>query len=155
MVWVMAAVAAVSVASQLFGSSKRKKAAKRQAAAARHRSVARREQLRLEKLKLQRQRRGISREARLARGAALQAGASSGASIQSSGIAGGIGGAESVAAASLGFLGEAEKGADVIAFNEEQAANFDLSAAQNLGAANTIQSIGSSAASILSKIVLQ
>jgi len=151
----LAAQAAVSAALTISSSSKRKKAAERQESALVHRLNARRERLRLEKLKLQRQRRGVAREARLARGASLQAGASSGASIQSSGIAGGIGGAESVAAASQRFLGQVEKGTEKINFEEEQASQFDLSAAQNLGVANTISSITGSLSSLTRSIVGQ
>ncbi len=92
--------------------------------------AARREESRLEKLKLARQRRGVAREARLARGQALQAGASSGASVLSAGVAGGVGGAESVAAASQAFLSQNEAGVQTVSDFLGQAAGFESASAR-------------------------
>ncbi len=164
MAFFLAAAAAVSVASTAFGFfSKRKAAGKLEQAnelasqAVGKREQARKVQARVEALKLARQRRAVSREARAARGQALQAGGSSGASVASAGIAGGIGGVESSAAASQSFLGESGIRAKEIsnflgeaATLQTEATKLGASAAGTAATGEAVTSAGSSLASLLS-----
>ncbi len=140
MAFVLGAVAAVTVATTVFDFFSKKKASDKRveanefaAAAVGKREAARRVQARVEALKLARQKRAVSREARAARGQALQAGGNSGASVSSSGIAGGIGGVESSAAASQSFLAESGIRATEISGFLGQAAELQ-SEATKLGA---------------------
>lgn len=116
------------------------------------REAARRTQARLEQLKLARQRRGVAREARAARGQALQAGATSGAALDTSAIAGGIGGAESVEAASQAFLSQSAAGAQEISDFLGKASEFETEAARLTSKAAGQEERGSGIGSIFKSV---